>query len=319
MRDKLEIGSVVAMISFATVVRTGGFSAAAENLNCSKAAVSRQIAKLEASIGVKLLTRTTRHVSLTAAGQEIYTRCARIVDELNETSQLMGGMLTTPRGELKVNAPVVSTLFRITEIIPQFLKRYTEVRVHLNLSDSKIDLLNGGFDVAFWVGEPYDSSLDAVKLRSFEMVICGSPEYFEGKRKPTESSELKNFDCIMETHLFKPGEWRISDSQTVRVTRGPLTSNSVRTSREAVLAGTGIAFLPRFTVADDLAAGRLIPVLDDQVTARLPLYLIFPKAHYQLAKVRTFVDFMASAITDEIPQPVSATARRATSSQRKHK
>ncbi len=301
MSDKLEIGNVVSMIAFATVVRTGSFSAAAEELNCSKAAVSRQVARLENSIGVKLLTRTTRQIALTAAGQEIYSRCSRIVDEVNETNQLMGGMLTKPRGELKVNAPVVTTLFRITSIIPQFLKQYPDVRIHLNLSDSRVDLLNGDFDVAFWLGEPYDLSLDAVKLRSFEMVVCGSPEYFLTHPQPTDPSELKNHDCIMETHLFRPGEWRIADNQTVKVSRAPLTCNSVRTSHDAALAGTGLAFLPRFIATDDISKGRLIPVLTNHVSARLPLYLIFPKAHYQLAKVRTFVDFVTANIADEPP------------------
>lgn len=299
MSDKIEIGNVVSMISFATVVRTGSFSAAAEELNCSKAAVSRQIARLEASIGVKLLMRTTRQIALTAAGQEMYVRCARIVDEVNETNQLMGGMLTKPRGELKVNAPVVTTLFRITAMIPQFLRQYPDVRVHLNLSDSKVDLLHGGFDIAFWFGEPYDASLDSVKLRSFEMVVCASPDYLKRHRRPENPADLKNHECIVETHLFKPGEWRISDNQTIRISRGPLVSNSVRTSHEAALAGIGLAFLPRFVAAESIAAGHLIPVLTDDVSAEVPLYLIFPKAHYQLAKVRTFVDFMSAAVMNE--------------------
>src|SRR5579872_1661491 len=116
MRDKVQVGNVVAMMSFAAVAGTCSYSAAAEQFNCSKAAISRQIARLEAAIGLKLLTRTTRSVSLTPAGRELYGRCSRIVDEVNETNQIMSGMLTTPRGELRVNAPVVSTLFRITEI-----------------------------------------------------------------------------------------------------------------------------------------------------------------------------------------------------------
>src|SRR5579859_7883935 len=105
-KEKVQVGNVVAMMSFAAVANTGSFSAAAEQLNCSKAAVSRQIARLESAIGLQLLTRTTRSVSLTPAGRELYGRCARIVDEVNETNQIMSGMLTTPRGDLKVNAPV---------------------------------------------------------------------------------------------------------------------------------------------------------------------------------------------------------------------
>lgn len=311
MRDKVQVGNVVAMMSFAAVVNTGSFSAAAEQLNCSKAAVSRQIARLEAAVGLKLLTRTTRTVSLTPAGQELYGRCSRIIDEVNETNQIMAGMLTTPRGDLRINAPVVSTLFRITEIIPRFIKQHPAVRVHVNLSDNKVDLLHGAFDAAFWVGEPYDSALEAVKLREYDMVLAGAPEYFRRKRKPATPSDLKDHDCIIETHLSRPGEWQLSKGQTIAVSRGPLTSNSVRLTREAILAGMGIAYLPRFLLADDLASKRLAPVLTEYVSALLPLYVIFPKGHYVLAKVKAFVDFLSAAINENTSPADSPRALRA--------
>lgn len=295
-KDKVQVGNVVAMMSFAAVAKTGSFSAAADQLNCSKAAVSRQIARLESSVGLKLLSRTTRNVSLTPAGRELFERCSRIVDEVNETNQIMAGMLKTPRGDLKVNAPVVSTLFRITEIIPRFVKQFPDVRVHVNLSDSKVDLLHGTFDVAFWVGEPYDSALEAVKLYDYEMVLAGAPEYFKRHKKPATPADLKGHDCIVETHLSRPGEWRLSNDQTISVNRGPLTSNSVRMTREATLAGMGIAFLPRFIVADDIAEKRLVAILPDYVSARLPFYVMFPRGHYVLAKVKAFVDFLSETL-----------------------
>ena len=124
--------------------------------------------------------------------------------------------------------------------MPRFVKQYKDVRLHVNPSDNKADLLQGAFDAAFWVGEPYDSALEAVK-------------------------------CIIETHLSRPGEWRLSKDQTISVRRGPLTSNSVRLTREAILDGMGIAFLPRFLIAEDIAAKRLSLVLTDYVSARLPL------------------------------------------------
>jgi DNA-binding transcriptional LysR family regulator len=299
MSDKVQVGNVVAMMSFAAVASTGSFSAAASQLNCSKAAVSRHIARLESSVGLKLLTRTTRNVTLTPAGRELYGRCARIVDEVNETNQIMAGMLTKPRGDLRINAPVVSALFRLTEIIPHFIKQYPDVRINLNLSDNKVDLLHGNFDAAFWVGEPYDSAIEAVKLREYEMVLAGSPEYFRRKSKPVSPADLKNHDCIVETHLSRPGEWRLSKDHTIAVNRSPLTSNSVRMTREAILAGMGIAFLPHFILANDIAAKRAVPVLSDYVSARLPFYVMFPNGHYVLAKVKAFVDFLVATMSDE--------------------
>lgn len=299
MDEKLDVDNAVAMMSFAAVVDSGSFSAAAEAMGLSKAAVSRQIARLESSVGLKLLDRTTRTIALTPAGRQIYDRCARIVDEVNEANQVLAGMTSRPRGELKITAPVVSSLFRVTEVIPSFLKRYPDVRVYLNLSDSKADLLRGRFDVAFWVDEPYDTELEAVKLCDFEMALAASTEYLDSHGRPATPAELKEHQCLIENHLSRPGEWRLSNDQVIAVSRGPLTSNSVRVTREAMLAGMGLAYLPRFLIEDDLAAGRLELVLPHLVSHRLPLYVMFPKGHYVLSKVKVFVDFLQSEIGGE--------------------
>ena len=299
MEDRPDLGNVMAMISFAAVVSTGGFSSAAKLLGYSKAAVSRQIAKLEQSTGVRLLDRTTRSVSLTPAGREMYARCARIVDEVNEANQIITGMLSMPRGELKVNAPVVSSLFDLTSIIPRFLQTYPDVRLFLNLSDSKVDMLKGRFDVAFWMGDPFDSSLESVRLRDYPMALVASPGYLEKTNRPSAPSELKEHTCIVETHLSKVGEWRLSEDVSIAVNRGPLTSNSVRMAREATLEGLGISYLPRFLVEDDIGAGRLEPLLEDIVTESIPLHIIFPRGNFALSKVRAFVDFVRDEMQDE--------------------
>ena len=181
-------------------------------------------------------------------------------------------------------------------MIPRFVKQYPDVRVHINLSDSKVDLLHGTFDAAFWVGEPYDSALEAVKLREFEMVLAGAPEYFRRRRKPTTPTEFKEHDCIIETHLSRPGEWRLSNDQTISVGRGPLTLEQCADDARGYPRGMGIAFLPRFIVAEDIAEKRLIAILTDYVSARLPLYIMFPNGHYVLAKVKAFVDYLSASI-----------------------
>ena len=294
--DKLDINNVIAMMSFAAVVSTGGFSTAAAALGYSKAAVSRRIARLEANVGMKLLDRTTRTVSLTPAGREMYARCSRIVDEVNEANQVMTGMVQRPRGELKVNAPVVSSLFDLTKIIPEFLKAFPEVRVFLNLSDSRADLLKGRFDVAFWTGEPYDSKLDAVRLRDYPMILVAAPSYLAAHGIPSTAADLKDHICILETHLSQVGEWRLSPDVTVTVNRGPLTSNSVRMARQATIEGLGVSYLPRFLVEDDISAGNLVVLLPDIVDEQIPLYVMFPKGAYMLSKVRAFVDFLVAQI-----------------------
>ncbi|MBU6473705.1 MAG: LysR family transcriptional regulator, partial [Alphaproteobacteria bacterium] len=228
LSDKLEIGNAVALMSFAAVVDSGSFSAAAEALGYSKAAVSRQISQLESRIGLKLLDRTTRSIALTPAGREIYNRSVRIIDEVKETNDLLAGIQSTPSGNLRINAPVVASIFRITEVIPEFLGKYPDIKLFINLSDSQVDLLKDEFDIAFWVGDTYDSSLDAVKLCDYEMVLAGSRKYLLRHGRPRTPSELKEHDCIVETHLSRPGEWRLSSDQTISINRVRLTSNSVR-------------------------------------------------------------------------------------------
>ncbi|WP_174836143.1 LysR family transcriptional regulator [Sphingomonas sp. CL5.1] len=294
MDEKVEIGNTIAMMSFAAVVSNGSFSAAAKLLGYSKAAVSRQIARLEANVGLKLLDRTTRTVTLTPAGREMYRRCARIIDEVSEANQAMSGMLSTPRGDLKVNAPVVSSLFNITQRIPQFLQTYPDIRLFMNLSDSKTDLLKDDFDIAFWVGEPYDLTLDTVKLCDYEMTLAASADYLDLHGRPSTPADLKEHMCILETHLSRIGEWRLSSDVVIPVSRGPLTSNSVRLTREAMLAGMGIGYLPRFLLEQDIASRKIEVVLPGIVTQRLPLYLLFSRGSYAMSKVRAFVDFLAA-------------------------
>jgi DNA-binding transcriptional LysR family regulator len=278
-------------------VNAGSFSRAADELGCSKAAVSRQIARLEEAIGVKLLNRTTRRIALTPTGKTFYARCARIVDEVNETNQLISGMLGEPTGELRIKAPVVFTLFQSTsELIPRFLKRYTDVNIELRLSDRKVDLLEEGFDVAFWFGEPYDTSLDTVKLASFPMVLCGSPQYLKKYGIPKDPADLTDHFGVLETHFSRPGKWQFTKDQAIDVQNSRIQTNSVRIARVSALNGVGLAFLPSFIVADDLKAGKLKAVLSDQVKAELPLYVVYPKQQYQLARVRVFIEFLHETI-----------------------
>ncbi|MQP65012.1 LysR family transcriptional regulator [Niveispirillum sp. SYP-B3756] len=298
MDERLEIANAVSMMSFAAVVSTGSFSAAADALGYSKAAVSRQISQLEARIGLRLLERTTRSIALTPAGREIYSRCSRILDEVKEANDLLAGIQATPRGDLRVRAPVVASLFRITEMIPKFLEMYPQIKFHLDLTDSKIDLIKGDFDLAFWTGDTYDSTLDSIKLWEYDMVVAGAREYFAKAGVPRTPAEIKDHACIMETHLSRPGEWALSQEHVIQLQGVRLVSNSVRVTREALLAGMGIAFLPRFLIEQDLAAGRLEMVLNGHVTTKLPLYLVYAKGNYVLAKVKAFVDFMSQSLNE---------------------
>jgi DNA-binding transcriptional LysR family regulator len=149
------------------------------------------------------------------------------------------------------------------------------------------------------MGDTIDSSLDSVRLRHYPMVLVASRAYLDRSGRLNAANDLKDHTCIVETHISKVGEWRLSEDVTVPINRGPLTSNSVRMAREATLEGLGISYLPRFLVEDDIAAGRLEPLLPDLVTERIPLHIIFPRGNYALSKVRAFVDFVREEMRDE--------------------
>jgi DNA-binding transcriptional LysR family regulator len=291
MRNNIYLNNLPALVVFATVVDKGNLTRAAEELFCSKTAVSRHISNLEERIGFKLLHRTTRRVTLTSQGKELYNCCANIIRSMDEANLLIDGIISEPRGELRITAPLAFTLLKTKEVIADFLKTYNQVSVDLTLLDHPVDILSEGFDVALWLGEPYDRNLMKLRLRTFKNVICASPAYFEKNGSPQNLDELLEHNCIQKKHINKIASWTLSPDSVVSVRGNRLKSNSGRMAREAALADLGIAYLPSYLVEDDIAAGSLIPVLDEFVKIDLPLYILYPSSHQHMAKVRSFVDF----------------------------
>lgn len=298
MRNNIYLNNLPALVVFATVVEKGNLTKAAEELVCSKAAVSRQISNLEDRIGFKLLYRTTREVVLTNQGKELYSCCAGIIRSMAEANILIDGIISDPRGELRLTAPLAFTLLKMKDVIPRYLQKYSEMSVNLTLLDHPVDLLAEGFDMAFWVGEPYNPGYYKVRIHTFKKVICASPDYLERHGIPRSPDELLTHNCIQEEHMGKVSRWELAPDTNVDVSGNKLKSNSGRVARDASLAGLGIAYLPSYLVEDDIDQGKLVPLLEDYVDIDLPLYLLYPATHSHMAKVRTFIDICEERVSE---------------------
>ncbi len=290
MRNNVYLHNLPALVVFATVVDKGNLTKAAEELVCSKAAVSRHISNLEERIGFKLLHRTTRQVTLTQQGKELYNCCANIIGSMDEANLLIEGIISEPRGELRITAPLAFTLLKSKEVIPHYLKMHEQVSINLTLADHQVDLIPEGFHLAFWVGESYNSSFHKVRVHTFKNIICASPDYLKANGTPTTIEDLLGHNCIQEEHMGKVTKWVLGKDNTIKVNGNRLKSNSGRVAREGALAGLGIAYLPSYLVEEDIRNGKLTPILEDYVTEDLPLYIMYPESHHHMAKVRTFVD-----------------------------
>ncbi len=280
---------------FVRIAETGSFSAAARDLGLSKSASSKKLAALEDRLGARLFNRTTRRLSLTEAGSDFLERAQRILAELEEAEQAAGRLTDEPRGILRVNAPMSFGIRHVAPALADFMTRYPELAVTLDLDDRRVSLIEEGYDVAVRIADLPDSSLVARKLAPARRVVCASPAYWAERGVPTHPRELANHNCLIYAYLPAQNDWRFrgpGGPLTVRVA-GNLKANNGDVLREAALAGLGVCLAPTFLVGDDLRAGRLATVLDAFVDDSLAVYAVYPHRRHLSAKVRAFVDFLA--------------------------
>lgn len=293
---------------FARVVETNGFTAAARSLGLSKAAVSKQVARLEDRLGVRLLNRSTRRLGLTEAGRDFYERAQRILIEIDEAEQAASSRQVNPRGVLRVNAPVTYGISHLVPVLPDFMRRYPEIRVDLVLNDRFVDLIEEGFDVAIRVGLGAlpDSTLVARRLAVANHTVCAAPNYLAARGTPHHPAELAQHDCLLYSYLSTGEEWRFLDAAGrplgIRVS-GPMRANNGDALRHAARAGLGIVYSPAFLMADDIAAGRLVAVLTDWRTPEAAVHAIYPPGRPLGAKLRVFVDYLAETLGQARPTP----------------
>jgi DNA-binding transcriptional LysR family regulator len=281
---------------FARVVEAASFTTAAAQLGMSKSAVSKTVTALENRLGARLLNRTTRRLALTEVGEAYYQRCARIVAEAEEAELAVTRLQATPRGTLRVNAPVSFGVLHLGPALPAFMAAYPELRVDIALTDRFVDLVDEGYDLVVRISERLpDSSLIARRLADNEVVICASPDYWARAGRPDRPEALAGHRCLTYSYSPAPHEWPFVDPDgmrfTVRVT-SPLLSNNGEVSLQAALAGQGVIRLPRFICGPHLARGDLTAVLETFMPPPAGIFVLYPHNRHLSAKVRAFVDFL---------------------------
>ncbi|HVR20873.1 MAG TPA: LysR family transcriptional regulator [Polyangiaceae bacterium] len=291
--------TILAMIAFARVVEARSFTAAARKLGVSKSVVSERVSALERELKLRLLHRTTRKLSLTPDGVALYERCARVASAADDALLAFEGAGDSPRGLLRVNAPIVFAEEYLVDPIAKFLGRFPDVRVELGLNDRPIDLVEEGIDVAVRITARLATpGLVARKIAIDTPVLCAAPAYLARRGTPAGPEELVHHDCMTYSLLKISQEWRFR----VAGTKEPLavaieprfSAASGALLRRAALAGLGIAVLPRFMASSDLAAGRLVIALDSLAAPTLGIYAIYPEGRRAPSKVRAFVDTLVA-------------------------
>ena len=254
------------MTAFAKVVETGSFTGAARHLRVSPTMVSKQVRELEDRLGIKLLNRTTRRVSLTDVGSLFYQRCAPLLDEIAELECLASQMNTTPRGLLRVSAPLAFGATRVAAALADFTKHYPDVQVDLVLTDRMVDLVDEGFDLAIYVGDPGNSSLIARRLAVYQTILCATPAYLSEHGAPAVPEDLTRHNCLTHPNEELSKQWTFAgpggEPHTIKVS-GNYRTNSITAQIAAALRDQGVMLQPTNMVAEEIRSGRLVQILSE--------------------------------------------------------
>jgi len=295
--DKLQ-----AMEVFVRVVETGALTRAADSLGLPKATATTSLQRLEATLGVKLLNRTTRRVSVTPDGAAYYERCVAILAEVRETEESLGRQHATPRGRLRVDVPTLMARSVFVPALPQFFARYPDIELALACNERRADLIEEGIDCAVWSGEIEESSLVARRVGFLYYATCAAPSYLAAHGQPGHPDELARHRCI---NHFSPRTGKLSDwvfsKNGVRVQasfRGDIALEDENSYVAAAEAGLGIAQIPAFVLKEAMERGTLDLVLADWFPEPLPLHVVYPQNRHLSNKIRVFVDWVAELLRD---------------------
>ncbi|MFJ4375452.1 LysR family transcriptional regulator [Pseudomonas japonica] len=283
---------------FSQVMESGSFTAAADKLGLSKQFVSRRLMALEERLGVRLLNRSTRRLDPTPLGQSYYESALRLLSEVEQVEQGIAGQTSEPRGTVRVSAPLSFAVAHLGCLLPEFLQRYPQVSVEVDLSDRSVDLLGEGYDLALRIGVLEDSTLIARRLAAIERVYCASPDYLARKGTPSRPDELASHDCLPYGH-GRQVQWRFVEQGKARVVTvcGRMRANNGELLRDAAIKGMGITYLPTFIVADALAAGQLVPVLETFAPEPLQLSAVYPQHRQSARPVQALIEFMRERLS----------------------
>ncbi|HEX7390660.1 MAG TPA: LysR substrate-binding domain-containing protein [Acidiphilium sp.] len=281
------------LTTFVRVAERGSFSAVARELETSQPVISRQIAGLEDQLGVRLIQRTTRRLSLTDDGQIFLDHARTVVEAMEAAQASVGAARKTPTGQVRVGFPTAVAMYLATRL-PEFFARFPDVSIDLKMRDGPFDLIEEGLDLAITTVESTQASVITRVIGSSNWISVASPAYLAAHGRPETPRDLLKHECVIYTAPGVDWHFTVNDvEETVRV-HGRFHSNSSEAVRRATRAGLGIALLPRLTTMDDVYTGRLTQVLEDYTPTRLKVYAIMPSRRYVPTRTRALLDFLTA-------------------------
>jgi len=291
---------------FSTLASAGSLSAAARELNVTTAAVSKRLAQMEGRLGMPLIVRTTRRMSLTPEGELYLEHARRILSEIDDLSELLGVAKATPTGLLRVNATLGFGRSHVAPLISRFVRTYPQIEAQLQLSVNPPPLTDDAWDVCIRFGEPPDTRVIAKRLADNRRLLCAAPSYLARHGVPKVPHDLTRHNCIgIRQGEEAYGVWRLStgrgrqaSTETVKI-RGNLTTNDGEIAVNWALEGHGILMRAEWDIHRYLASGRLVQVLPNYSTPDAAIHAVFPQRHQRTARVRAFVDFVAESLAEQ--------------------
>lgn len=284
------------MSTFVAVVDTGSFVAGGRSLGLTRSAAGKAITRMEAHLGVRLLNRTTRNMSLTDDGELFYQHCIKIFSDLEDAQASVGQQIGVPRGNLRISLPDALGRLLVLPLLAEYQRLWPQVQVDASFTDRVVDIIDEGLDLAVRIGShPADNSLVSRTVASHRAVICAAPAYLEAHGIPQAADDLLNHQCLIFSSRLKRQPWRLREATGEWVKISPnsrLRLDSAEAIRDAAILGLGIAYLPTFLTAESVDDGRLIPLLGSYGTEEVPVHAIYPSRRHLTPKVRGFIDLM---------------------------
>lgn len=297
MQDRFE-----QMRTFVAIAQTKRLGAAADRLGLVRSAVSRRLQEIEERLGVQLVTRNTRNLSLTDAGQEYYSRALTILEDVDAAEANLSKVRSDAAGRLHISAPLSWSVMHLAPLVPEFSERYPKIELDINLNDRVVDVIEEGFDLALRISRLKDSTLVARDIAPVRHVVCASPAYFRRHGKPKRPDDLRHHRCLSYANVDPRLCWLFQDPGTKALfsVDVPVLArvNNGDALREMAMAGAGVAILPAFVVCHAVEAGHLQTVLNEFIRPPLHLYAIYPSRRHLSAKVQVFVDFLLEKYRD---------------------
>lgn len=296
---------ITSMQIFVKVVNTGSFSAAGRAFNLSPTMVTKHINALEQRLNCTLLHRTTRKISLTESGTLFYQGCDKILLDMDTIEQTITAQHVSPKGHLKINAPLSLTLRHFSPLLIEFSKQYPDITIELGLNDRIVDLVEEGWDLSLRIGKMISSTLKARKLTSIEFVLCASADYLKQHGTPQTIQDLPQHQCLLYSlgTLMNRSYWKFGKNgeHTIRV-NGSLTANNGEMLRDAAIMGQGIAYLPKFLLNKELHEKKLVAItLDYPTIQEAALYIMYPPSDYVPLKSRVMIDYLVQHFSQKAP------------------